>query len=252
MHSPIVFSHQKLDVYRKAVTVAADLGYLAADWDSKHSVADQLLRASESVVLNLAEAARLRSLSAKENTIDYAIGSALECAACVDIASVKDLLAADASYCEKARLCEVVKMLIGLRNSWGRAEVREETVEYGGESSASNPTLFGHERLLVYQKALNFIGWLHRIRRGPELSRHMDRQLDKAATSVVLNIAEGNGRRVAEDRRRFLDIAEAATIKAAAYLDLCQQRDGLHEAQATAGFRQLEEVACMLRGFVFD
>ena len=42
-------------------------------------------RASESVVLNIAEAARLLSGPDKARTLDYALGSTLECAACLDI-----------------------------------------------------------------------------------------------------------------------------------------------------------------------
>jgi len=247
-----MFSHQKLEVYRKAVAIAADLGRLAADWDKRQAVVDHLSRASESVVLNLAEAARLRSVPAKECTIDYSIGSALECAACLDIAVVKELLGGELGYGQKLRLCEVVKMLTGLRKSWGNPALREESVEYGGESLEPSPASFGHERLMAYRTALDFVGWFHQLPRGRELSYRLDRQVDKTSTSMVLNIAEGNGRRGLEDRRRFLKVAEASAVKAATYLDLCQHKDGMDRTQARAGLERLEQVAKLLRGFALE
>ena len=244
-----MFAHQKLHVYQKAVAIAADLARLSSDWDKRHSVVDHLSRASESVLLNLAEAVRLRSVPAKECTIDYAIGSALECAACLDIALVKQFQGVELGYGEKLRLCEVVKMLTGLRKSWNHGELREEPLHYAGEPPAPNSAPFAHEKLIVYRTALDFVGWFHQLPGGRLLSHRLDRQMDKTATSMVLNIAEGNGRRGAEDRQRFLNMAEAATVKTATYLDLCQRKDGLDPAQSRGGFDRLEQVARLLRGF---
>jgi hypothetical protein len=47
---------------------------------------------------------------------------------------------------------------------------------------------------------------------GAELSSRWFRQIDKAATSVVLNIAEGNGRRIEADHRQFLELAESSVV----------------------------------------
>jgi 23S rRNA-intervening sequence protein len=97
-----VFSHEKLNVYQKALTCVAGLARHSRSWDKRHAVVDQLLRASESIVLNLVEGARLRGAA---------------------------------------------------------------------------------------------------------------RQLDKLGTSVVLNIAEGNGRYLEGDQRKFLDIAGPSVCK---------------------------------------
>jgi four helix bundle protein len=70
----------------------ASLAKHSAAWDKRHAVVDQLCRASESIVLNLAEGARLRSPQQKQQLLDYAVGSALECAACLDIAVIKQFL----------------------------------------------------------------------------------------------------------------------------------------------------------------
>jgi four helix bundle protein len=87
-----MFSLDKLKVYDKALANAASLAQRSRSWDKRHAVTDQLLRASESFVLNLAEGARLRSAAKRQHVLDYAIGSALECAACLDIAQIKEFL----------------------------------------------------------------------------------------------------------------------------------------------------------------
>ena len=71
-----MFSHQKLKVYGKALASVTSLTQRSAAWDKRHAVVDQLVRASESVVLNLAEGARLWTPAKKQHFLDYAIGSA--------------------------------------------------------------------------------------------------------------------------------------------------------------------------------
>ena len=53
------------------------------------------------------------------------------------------------------------------------------------------------------------------------LSTSAFRRLDELLTSIVLNIAEGNGRFSDADQQRFLGTSHEAAIKLAARLDLC-------------------------------
>ena len=46
------------------------------------------------------------------------------------------------------------------------------------------------------------------------------KRVDELTTSLTLNIAEGNGRFSKIDHRKFIDIAEDAGTKLAAYMDL--------------------------------
>ena len=85
-------------------------------------------------MLNLAEGARLGSPPQEQQILDYAVGSALECAACLDIAVIKQLLAPELATREKRSLCEVVRMLVGLRRSWERSAFREESPAFGAAS----------------------------------------------------------------------------------------------------------------------
>ncbi len=239
-----MFSHQKLKVYAKALASVTRLTQHSALWYKRHAVVDQLVRASESVVLNLAEGARLWTLGNKQHFLDYSIGSALECAACLDIAVIKQFLTPDLAMEEKRSLCEVVRMLVALRQSWGDDHLREEPTQYGNQENG----LFAHERLDAYQVALEFMRWFHALPAGAALSNRLYRQVDKAATSVVLNIAEGNGRYPEADRRKFLDTVESSAVKAAAYLDLCQSKAELDPAPRERGVILLGRVALMIRG----
>ena len=79
--------------------------------------------------------------------------------------------------------------------------LHEDSASYGGE----NKCVFAHERLQAYQASLELVGWLQGLPGGPELSSRLLRQIDKASTSAVLNLAEGNGRPLEADRRPFLE-----------------------------------------------
>jgi four helix bundle protein len=239
-----VFAHEKLHVYNKALAFASTAAALTSRWDKKHALVDHLARAAESIVLNLAEAARQRGAPARLRIADYAIGSSLECAGCLDIARIKKL---NFDYSgEKQRLCEITKMLVGLRKGWTQF-FGEESVSYRADTSQTEPQfLFQHETLAVYQAALEFVEWFISRPDAQELSNRLFRQLDEAATAIVLNIAEGNGRYAELDQQRFLKIADSATVKAAVYLDLCVQKAVLRKTEVASGKELLRKISAMV------
>ena len=243
-----MLSHPKLKVYGKVLAVVASLGNHSASWNKRHAVVAQLCRASESTILNLAEGARLRRTAQKQQILACAVGSALECAACLDIAVIKQFLLPELATMEKRSLCEVVRMLVGLRRSWDDNALREEPPAYAGKPEFEpQGGYFAHEPLEVYQVGLGFMRRFNGLAAGAELSDRLSRQVDKAATSVILNIAEGYGRTGGGDRLRFLEIAETSAVRAAAYLDLCVSKEGLDTEQGPAGAELLGRVVLMLR-----
>jgi four helix bundle protein len=239
-----MFSLEKLKVYDRALASVASLAQLSAHWDKRHAVVDQLQRASESVVLNIAEGARLRSSPQRQHLLDYAIGSTLECAACLDIAQRKQWILQTEALHQKRALCEIVRMLFGLRRAWKGDELHEEAGGY----KAQEPWLFAHERLEAYQCSLKVVAWFHALPGGAELSTRWFRQLDKAATSVVLNIAEGNGRRMEADHRRFVELAESSVMKVNTYIQLSQRTGEMSLEPAQRGLALVDRVALLVRG----
>src|SRR6476659_5622612 len=55
-------------------------------------------------------------------------------------------------------------------------------------------TYFDHERLNVYQEAIAFCGWVGDLLNQIAAKSAVKDQLDRASTSIPLNIAEGNGK----------------------------------------------------------
>jgi four helix bundle protein len=239
-----MLAHENLQVYGKVLKVAAQAFTLSSSWDKRHALVDHLSRASESIVLNLAEAARLQGSCVRLTIIEYAIGSSLECAACFDLALIKQLLSAGQAHEEKSRLCEVTKMLIGLRRAWEQPVLEEEALPYETSRSGVRP-LFHHETLDVYRLSLKFVEWFESQAAGL-LPNRLLRQVDDSATSMVLNITEGNGRYAYLDQRRFLRTAHRALVKTAAYLDLCSLKGLSARGANTIGKEMLDRIAAML------
>lgn len=78
---------------------------------------DHLDRASTSVALNIAEGNGKFAIKDRCRFLDFARGSALECAACLDVLLAKRLVEAERIHAGKEQLLEIVSMLIGLASS---------------------------------------------------------------------------------------------------------------------------------------
>ncbi len=241
------FSHEDLIVYRKALSSCANVISAVNGWDAKQAISDHLPRAAESVIENLASACVSISRG-KLRSLDYSIGSVLECAACLDIALIKGLLSPDGADRLKREYSEMVRMLAGLKKAWSSspARVRENHPPYGAPVRESKlPVLFYHERLEAYTAGLDVIRWLSRVQSETTLpSRHW-RRLDSLSTGIILNIAESNGRFSVLDHRRFLGTAYESAVKMAAQLDLCVAASLLTETDVGKGKALLLRVGGM-------
>ncbi|MFW5966553.1 MAG: four helix bundle protein [Persicimonas sp.] len=97
---------QKLDVYRCASALAAITVDVIAEMPRGYAkLADQLNRASTSMVLNIAEGCGKTSARDKKNYFAIARGSAMECAAMFDVLEQRDLVTGD-EYDEALELAE--------------------------------------------------------------------------------------------------------------------------------------------------
>jgi len=78
------------------------------------------------------------------------------------------------------------------------------------------------EKLVVYQVALE----LQVLASGlvPPHHRVLHDQLERASLSIVLNIAEGAGRRSRKDKRRLYTIARGSACECAAAVDVLRRR----------------------------
>ena len=106
---------------------------------------------------------------------------------------------------------------------------------------------FDHERLDVYQRALEVLDLCDAIaEQMPPGRAHFKDQLDRAATSIVLNIAEGAGEFSRDEKRRFYRMARRSATEAAAVLQIVQRRRQADEERLGEARELLARVVAML------
>jgi four helix bundle protein len=109
---------------------------------------------------------------------------------------------------------------------------------------------FDHEKLEVYREAVAFVAWLSAILEGAVRVGEVKDQLDRASTSIPLNIAEGNGKYAPKDRCRFFDIAHGSALECAARPDVLVAKAKLTPEQIRPGKERLQRIVRMLMGLI--
>lgn len=80
--------------------------------------------------------------------------------------------------------------------------------------------IMDHEKLDVYRVALEVVTRVGAILKSKDMDRSLRDQVVRSSTSILLNIAEGTGKRSPADRRRFYEIARGSAMETAAALDV--------------------------------
>ena len=111
------FDHEKLNVYQASIRFITWATDLIAKVEGKAAVKDQLDGASTSVPLNIAEENGKFAIRDRCRFLDFARGSVLECAACLDVLVAKRLIEHAEILSGKDQLFEIVSMLMGLINT---------------------------------------------------------------------------------------------------------------------------------------
>ncbi len=109
---------------------------------------------------------------------------------------------------------------------------------------------FPHEKLRVYQKSLEFIDIVEEIITSAERKSSIYDQLERASISIVLNIAEGNGKYTCRDRNRFFDISIGSAFECSACIDILFRKGKITENQHEKARENLKAVADMIYGLV--
>ncbi len=128
------FDHEKLDVYHKSLQFCGWAGELLEQISRKAAAKDQLDRASTSIPLNLAEGNAKFSKADRARFFEIARGSAVECAACLDVLVVRKLVSAEMANLGKEQLVSVTQMIVGLlRKFSSHADLLREEADYDYE-----------------------------------------------------------------------------------------------------------------------
>lgn len=110
--------------------------------------------------------------------------------------------------------------------------------------------MFDHEKLKVYQKALEFLSWLTPILAKLPKGLSVNGQLDRASTSIVMNIPEGNGKFISKDRCKYFDTARGSALECAGGLDALVAKQFLTKDEVYPGKLLLKEIVSMLVGLI--
>jgi four helix bundle protein len=109
---------------------------------------------------------------------------------------------------------------------------------------------FDHEKLKVYQKAIDFINWSEIIFHKVKYKIAVVDQFDRASVSIALNIAEGNGKYTGKDRCRYFDIARGSSLECSSCLDILFSKKIIDEEIMKKGKIILKEIVSMLVGLI--
>jgi four helix bundle protein len=106
---------------------------------------------------------------------------------------------------------------------------------------------FSHEKLDVYRLSIAFVTWItHAIHDLHGDLRFARKQLIRSSQSIPQNIAEGNGKRSRDDRRRYFDTARGSAMECAATLDILAAAGTWSEDKSRAGKELLVRIVGML------
>jgi four helix bundle protein len=108
--------------------------------------------------------------------------------------------------------------------------------------------LLDFERLDVYRLACEFQSLAFRV--AAPAGTVCRNELERASLSIVLNIAEGAGRRSAAEKARFYVIARGSATESAALLDVLALNRRISTSDARAGRAQLIRIVHMLSRLV--
>jgi four helix bundle protein len=103
------------------------------------------------------------------------------------------------------------------------------------------------ERLDVYQRSVSFMALVVRVtERLPRGHADLGDQLRRAASSILLNIAEGSGKPTRADRGRFFAIARGSALECGAALDVLRLLGGASADDVEQGKVLLSRIVAML------
>jgi four helix bundle protein len=113
-----------------------------------------------------------------------------------------------------------------------------------------NEIYFDHEKLKVYQKSLEYLEWITLVLDNIKPKLSITDQIERASQSILLNIAEGNGKYSGKDKCRYFDIARGSSLECAACLDVMLKKKIIDDVTLTKGKLQLKEIVSMLIGLI--
>ena len=105
---------------------------------------------------------------------------------------------------------------------------------------------FPFEDLEVYKRSIQFVSETESLLERVKFSRTLADQFSRAALSIPLNIAEGNGRWHKGDKRNFFWIARGSVFECVPILEILRIKDLISDDERRVLRDQLEVLGKML------
>lgn len=106
---------------------------------------------------------------------------------------------------------------------------------------------FDHEKLDVYKVAMEYVVIVeHIVKKLPQGRAYLAQQLQRAGTSIPLNIAEGAGEFSKSEKARFYRMAKRSATECAAILDVCGCLELVERDRLESGHELLLRIVSML------
>lgn len=123
-----------------------------------------------------------------------------------------------------------------MSTSWDIKKSKKPTVGY-----------FDYEKWDVYEAALELVVLIsHLVEQLPRGKAYLADQLQRAGTSVPLNIAEGAGEHSSNEKARFYRMAKRSATECASIFDVCRRLRLFPENQYMEGRELLLRITAML------
>jgi four helix bundle protein len=104
-----------------------------------------------------------------------------------------------------------------------------------------------HERLDVYRLSIEYVAFSYDLAKTLAGSnRHARDQWLRAARSIPLNIAEGNGKQSLKDKNRFFEIARGSALECASIHDVLRVCDAITDDPNQLGKSKVKRIVSLL------
>lgn len=255
-------AHEDLIVYQRAIEFVKWSHHFTAAHPIPALLRANLHKASHSIPLNIPEGHGKHTRADQAKFYTIARSAVLKCGACLDIfvaqASASELHVASG----KGLLVEVVSMLTGLLKSSANL-AREPTATYttsetpepgnGNQPLATSEgnqkprkIWLSHETLTVYQRSVEFAGWMQPFVDSNSLGSTLENQLYRATLPIPFNIADGYGKYRGIDKASSYDNARGSASECSACLDVAVAEELVENDDIKAGKALLVETVSML------
>ena len=107
--------------------------------------------------------------------------------------------------------------------------------------------VFDHERLAVYRLSFDCVAFPYELAKTlAGTNRHARDQWLRAAQSIPLNIAEGNGKHSVKDKNRFFEIARGSVLECVSIHDVLRVSNAITDDANQIGKSNWRRIVSML------